>query len=391
MTERKDSPFEFKDPEALQKIMEFRLGRNGADDEKVLHVLDQVIQFSPHNSHPFKLTAEGSGLDPYGIAADWVASTMQVAVLTYLYAPVFTLMEIEVLQKVREVVGYDSGRGDGMFISDRGQATCMAISLALKNKYPDIKEKGFQGVGSPRAVFFVSEGVSLPVFRKYAIYCGLGVEGVIPVNVDKYDRMRMDSLERAIEASLKDQLAPFMVIGSLGTKAFGAIDTLAQMSGICKKYGLWLHVGANHGSGSWLLSDKRREQLAGIENADSVCWSQHPGLGAPCCSTCLVTSRENVFSACFGLSEHYFEESHLYDGKFDLYIQAYFLYDVIDLCCGYFHFKSFCSLHLLTYLKSKYILFLISQPNSSNYYYRACLLFSDFKLCIFDPQKYIID
>jgi glutamate decarboxylase/sulfinoalanine decarboxylase len=99
MTERNNSPFQLKDPEALQKLMELRLGRNGVDDENVLHFLDQFIQLSPHNSHPFKLTTEGSGLDPYGIAADWVASTMQVAVFTYFYAPVFTLIEIEVLQK----------------------------------------------------------------------------------------------------------------------------------------------------------------------------------------------------------------------------------------------------------------------------------------------------
>jgi glutamate decarboxylase len=337
--EREEAPYNFKDPAALQKIMKFGLGRNGVDDEAVFRILEQVIQFSPHNSHPFKLTAEGSGLDPYGIAADWMASTMTACILTYLYAPVFTLMEMNVLQKVREIIGYAGGKGDGAFSTDGGHASCMAISLALKAKYPLIKSKGLHGVGSPRAVLFVSEGASLSIFRKYAIFCGLGVQGVVPVKVDKYDRMRMDSLEDAIQASLKDKMAPFMVVGNLGTKAFGAIDPLDQMSVICKNHGLWFHVRANHGSGSWLISDKRRKQLTGIEKSDSVSWTHHPGLGAPCCSTVIVTSwhQEAIsFASCFGLgAKLVFEDTYLYDGKwliqYDalaalLYKTPYFLY-----------------------------------------------------------------
>ncbi len=78
-------------------------------------------------------------LDPFGLAADWATSALNASVYTYEVAPVFTLMELEVFEKMRNIVGFPVGKGDGLFCPGGSIANGYAISLSRFRKRPEIK------------------------------------------------------------------------------------------------------------------------------------------------------------------------------------------------------------------------------------------------------------
>jgi glutamate/tyrosine decarboxylase-like PLP-dependent enzyme len=78
-------------------------------------------------------------LDPYGIAAEWVASALNGSVYTYEVAPVFTLMELEVFERMRNILGFPKNQGDGLFCPGGSIANGYAISVARFKKRPEIK------------------------------------------------------------------------------------------------------------------------------------------------------------------------------------------------------------------------------------------------------------
>jgi len=50
-----------------------------------------------------------------GLAADWLTSTANTNMFTYEIAPVFVLLEYVTLKKMREIIGWPGGSGDGIF------------------------------------------------------------------------------------------------------------------------------------------------------------------------------------------------------------------------------------------------------------------------------------
>jgi len=81
-------------------------------------------------------------VDPYGVCAEWIASSLNGSVYTYEVAPVFTMMELEVFERMRNIIGFPEGQGDGLF--------CPGGSIA--NGYANFgsqiqKEAGDKGKG----------------------------------------------------------------------------------------------------------------------------------------------------------------------------------------------------------------------------------------------------
>jgi len=310
---RTEPVLRFKLPEDLKQILDLELKNEPAENQdQLLEFVKQTVYHSVKPGHPRFINQLYSGMDPYGVSAEWVTSAINASVYTYEVAPVFTLMENEVFEKMRNIVGFPAGKGDGLFCPGGSMANGYAISLARFRKRPEIKEHGLFGI--PEMVMFVSEDAHYS-FKKLASFQGMGGKHVVGVKVDSRGKMDPCQLVRAIEDALAKGQEPFLVCATAGTTVLGAFDPIDAMGVICMKYGLWFHVDAAWGGGA-LMSDKYRKLMKGIDKADSVTWNPHKLLCAPQqCSTLLLKHEKIASDAHATHATYLFQQDKFYDAS----------------------------------------------------------------------------
>jgi glutamate decarboxylase len=312
---QRDQPvLRFKLPADMKAELNLGLesSQGGATHEELLAFLEQVIKHSVKTGHPYFVNQLYSGLDPFGVCADWAATALNGSVYTYEVAPVFTIMELEVFERMRNIIGFPPGKGDGLFCPGGSMANGYAISLARYKKRPEVKSKGLFGLKP--LIMFSSEDAHYS-FKKLASFQGLGADQVIGVKVDARGKMIVEELKREIEAAISAGHEPFLVAATAGTTVLGAFDPIDEIAPICAQYGLWFHVDAAWGGGT-LMSDTYRDRLKGIEKADSVTWNPHKLLCAPQqCSTFLLKDEKIASEAHATNATYLFQKDKFYDAS----------------------------------------------------------------------------
>ena len=79
----------------------------------------------------------------------------------------------------------------------------------------------------------------------------------------------MSSRRQTIVFAFIAALLPFAAVASIGTTGTGAVDPVAEVAGVCREEGLWLHIDACYGGAARLVPELR-SLFDGIERADSI-------------------------------------------------------------------------------------------------------------------------
>jgi glutamate decarboxylase len=238
---------------------------------------------------------------------------MHTLMYTFEMAPVFTVMEAEILQKARSIIGWTEG--DGIFTPGGSIANLYGLMAARYHKYPETKERGIQHL--PRLVVFASEQGHYSNLKS-AFMMGIGTEGVISVNCDDRGKMDPEDLEKKInEAKLKGW-APFAVVATCGTTVLGAFDPLGPLADVCSKHGLWLHVDAAYGGGC-LMSDAHKHLMKDCERVDSITWDFHKTTVVPQQCSVILLKHKGLLSNCNSTKASYLfqKDKQNYDVSYD--------------------------------------------------------------------------
>jgi glutamate decarboxylase len=172
----------------------------------------------------------------------------------------------------------------GSFVEDGTLANLSALWVArnrmlpLTEKYAGVEKDGIaaamQERGIRKAVVLVSELGHYSI-RKAAGVLGVGNNAVVPIAVDRDNRMDVKVLRQTIETLCEDRETAIMaVIGIAGTTETGSVDPLFDIAKVCSENKIHFHVDAAWG-GPVLLSEQYSVLLAGIEKADSVTVDGH--------------------------------------------------------------------------------------------------------------------
>jgi glutamate/tyrosine decarboxylase-like PLP-dependent enzyme len=129
----------------------------------------------------------------------------------------------------------------------------------------------------------------------------------IPVN----ERLQLDvqELEVAISRDLASGNKPFCVVATAGTTSSGAIDELPLIAEICRRHNLWFHVDGAYGA-AVLFSDRHRDLVRGIEQADSITLDPHKWLAMPFSAGLILTRHPESLSQTFSIHCPYLQKTN---------------------------------------------------------------------------------
>ncbi|XP_043931451.1 glutamate decarboxylase 1 isoform X2 [Protopterus annectens] len=262
--DRSTKVLDFHHPhQLLEGIEGFNLDLSDSPEslEQILVDCRDTLKYGVRTGHPRFFNQLSCGLDVIGLAGEWLTSTANTNMFTYEIAPVFVLMEQITLKKMREIIGWPNGEGDGIFSPGGAISNMYGIMAARYRYFPEVKSKGMAAV--PKLVLFSSEQSHYSI-KKAGAALGFGTENVILIKCDERGKMIPADLEgRILEAKQKGYI-PLYVNATAGTTVYGAFDPIHEIADICAKYNLWLHVDAAWGGGL-LMSRKHRHKLSGIE------------------------------------------------------------------------------------------------------------------------------
>ncbi|KAG2458300.1 DCE2 decarboxylase, partial [Polypterus senegalus] len=267
--DRSTKVIDFRYPNELLQENNWELSDNPETLEDILLNCRTSLKYAIKTGHPRYFNQLSTGLDMVGLAADWLTSTANTNMFTYEIAPVFVLLEHVTLKKMREIIGWPDGKGDGIFSPGGSISNMYAMLVARYKMFPEVKEKGMSAV--PRLIAFTSE------------------HGYVP----------------------------FFVSATAGTTVYGAFDPLIAIADVCRKYKIWMHVDGAWG-GSLVMSRKHRWKLNGIDRANSVTWNPHKMMSVPLQCSALLIREEGLMQKCNQMHACYlFQQDKHYDLSYD--------------------------------------------------------------------------
>lgn len=311
---RASKVLDFHHPHQLKEIMDhcLHIDRDPKNLEEILSDCRETLKYCVKTGHPRFLNQLSTGLDVIGIAGEMLTSTSDTNMFTYEVAPVFTLIEEIVLQKMLGCIGWSDG--EGIFAPGGAISNLYGMLAARHSRFPEIKQKGMSVSG--RIVVFTSKQSHFSV-NKAAMLLGIGQDNVIAIDCDARGKMKVDDLRSKVKASLTNQQIPLMVNATCGTTLLGAYDPVREIADICEEFDMWLHVDGAWG-GAALLSDRHKHLLTGIDRANSMTWNPHKMMGTPLqCSAILLREKGILMDVNqTGATYLYHKDKH-YDTSFD--------------------------------------------------------------------------
>ena len=282
---------EYRKPEDLKAELNLSLGEETAT-AGMMQDLKNYLNYAVKTNHKAYLNQLFGGFNFPAFIGEVITSLTNTSMYTYEVAPVATLMERELIDKMLGYTGWNSG--DGAFMTGGSNTNMVAMLLARNTKFPQAKTQGLSGL--PKMAIYVSERSHFSMV-KGANTVGIGQDGVIKVALDADGRMRSDSLKAAIDQSIADGYTPLMVCSTAGTTETGSFDALDEYDAVAKQYGIWHHVDGSWGA-SAIISEKRRHLFNGLEGADSFSWNPHKLMSIPLvCSALMVKEPEAMRNA----------------------------------------------------------------------------------------------
>lgn len=166
----------------------------------------------------------------------------------------------------------------------------------------DVRTQGLQNARSRLVYYKTNEGHGCN--QKAIELLGIGSENLRIVDQDRSLRMIPSALDAMIRSDLDAGCKPIAVIASAGTVNTGAIDPIAEIAGVCRRYGVWLHVDGAYG-GPAILTERYKYQLSALSLADSVALDPHKGLFIPVEAGFVLVRDAEAMRAAFSLVPPY--------------------------------------------------------------------------------------
>jgi sulfinoalanine decarboxylase len=265
--------------------------------------LKKLVLSTPKSSSKMFFNQLFGGRHSKAVLGDLLAVMLNNSMATYKISGPQAAVEKEILSKVCELIKYPKSAG-GTFPTGGSMSNFMSLIIARDQKSNDIINKGFK----QKFVAYSSEESHYSV-AKNASFSGLGKNNVRYIKCNSFGQLDTVSLENQIREDITNDCIPFYINATAGTTVLCAFDNIDEISRICKKYSIWLHVDGAFG-GSVIFTDKYKDLVKGVEKSDSFCFNAHKTLGVPLSTSILVVRESKMISDSFKNDASYLYQTH---------------------------------------------------------------------------------
>jgi len=258
------------DREEMESRLREPLPEEGSDPETVLdRVEEDILPNTTRVDHPRFFGFVPGPNNFVGVMADALAAGFNVFSGTWISGAAAAQVEMVVMDWLTALCGLPDSAG-GLFTSGGSMANVMGLAAA-RHAVLDDETDG--------AVAYCSEQTHQSVDRALRLL-GFGPNQLRRLPSDERFRLDPDGLVEALEADRAAGRRPFCVIGNAGTTNTGAVDPLPMLADVADAEDLWLHVDGAYGAAA-VVCERGREQLEGLDRADSLTLDPHKWLFQP--------------------------------------------------------------------------------------------------------------
>ena len=271
-----------------------------------LTVLEELVE----NADPGIVASTGpryfgfvtGGAVPVTVAADWLGSAWDQNACLYVLSPAIAVMEDIVAGWILELLDFPRQSGVG-FVTGCHLAnfTCLAAARheVLRREGWNVETQGLQR--APRVRVIVGDEAHITAIGALR-YLGFGSEELEAIPVDGQGRMRADALASALARGG----GPTIVCAQAGNVSTGASDPFDAIVEVAHQRGAWVHVDGAFGL--WAAAvPELRDQVRGIEKADSWATDAHKWLNVPYDSGIAIVADAAPHRAAMGLKASYLQ------------------------------------------------------------------------------------
>jgi aromatic-L-amino-acid decarboxylase len=212
------------------------------------------------------------------ILGELVSAGLGVQGMLWSTSPACTELETHVMDWMVDLLDlpdrFRSTSAGGGVIQDSASSATLCALLAARERATS-GSASHAGVRKPLVAYASTQVHS--AFEKAVRIAGLGTDNLRLLDVDAAYALRPETLERAIQADLAAGRQPCFVTATVGTTSSTAIDPIAELADVCRRYDVWLHVdGALAGSAA--VCPELRFVNRGLDAVDSYCFNPHKWL-----------------------------------------------------------------------------------------------------------------
>lgn len=282
-------------------------------------IIDFIFDNTVNTKSPYFANQLFSTMDNDAILGEFISLLLNTSMYTYQVSTILTDMELEVIKKMCQIIGFKSGQskqpdfgtkrpvrtgetlrllgfprnseGDGIFCPGASICNLYAMILSLET---------WQKYDRKKMIVYSSKSCHYSIDKNAKV---LGIK-LRKIDVDDNHRFNTRILEKVIQKDLEQGLKPIMIVGTAGTTVTSSFDPFVQLSTIAKKYNLWFHIDGALGA-SIIFSKKYKYLLRGTQEANSITWNPHKLLGMPLQCSILLTKNKNLLKKKFSSDAKY--------------------------------------------------------------------------------------
>ncbi len=222
-----------------------------------------------HWQHPGWFAYFPANNSPASVLAELLTAGLGAQCMIWQTSPAAAELEEVVMNWLGRMLGLPEAMSG--VIQDTASTATLCALLTAREKATNY-ESNRSGLRRPLCVYTSGEGHSS--IDKDVKIAGYGIKYLRHIPTDHNFAMIPEELEKAIVKDREEGLEPACLIGTIGTTSSTAVDPLAEIGAICRRYGLWFHVDAAFGGTAALLEEKKH-LLEGSEYFDSFVFNPH--------------------------------------------------------------------------------------------------------------------